>query len=109
MAWKNVGDDATEAAAQQEIEQKRAAARVTAKDAGTVIVETSGRFNLKTKANEYRIVRTSGSSLLTVGRDSFWYPDRNHCSGATDDESFLNRFTFDVNTTVGLSDLGPNT
>ena len=52
-AWKNVGDDATTARAEQLHLAKVLTAQCAAEEAGTTIVETPGRTNLKSKANEY--------------------------------------------------------
>jgi integrase len=54
MGWKNVGEDASEAQAQQILETKRAAAHVAAAEAGTKLVETKGgRVHLADKAVEF--------------------------------------------------------
>jgi len=52
--WKNVGPDASVALAQQVHLSKTMAAQVAAAEAGTQIVETDGRINLKLKAKEYQ-------------------------------------------------------
>ena len=51
--WKNVGEDAAIAHAQQLHTARILTAQVAAADAGTEIVQAPGRVNLKIKAKEY--------------------------------------------------------
>jgi integrase len=52
--WKNVGEDAAVAQAAMMHTTKTLTARVAAEDAGTTIVETDGRVNLKSKMADFQ-------------------------------------------------------
>jgi integrase len=68
FVWKNVGEDASIAQAQQQQIAKTLTAQSAAADAGTQIVETDGRVNLKTKAKEYterQIARGKNRAAVT--------------------------------------------
>lgn len=68
--WKNVGDDASIAVAEQQHARKILAAQVAASDAGTTIVEAPGRIHLKAKADEYserQLARGKKRAAVTFG------------------------------------------
>jgi integrase len=68
MIWRNVGEDATAAQAEQGLTTKRLAVRVAAKDAGVKIEETPGRPRFTDKAKEFRDrqeARGKSESIIT--------------------------------------------
>jgi integrase len=70
FVWKNVGEDAAIAQAEQLHLGRVLAARAAAGEAGTEIVETPGRVQLRTKAKEYKerqIARGKNRAAVTFG------------------------------------------
>lgn len=70
FVWKNVGEDAAIAQAEQLHLGRVLTARVAAGEAGTEIVETPGRVQLRTKAKEYKerqIARGKKRAAVTFG------------------------------------------
>lgn len=68
--WKNVGEDAAVADASQLALAKTLTARVSAKAAGTTIVEAPGRVHLKRKADDFKarqITRGKKRAAVTFG------------------------------------------